>query len=367
MVEAATQLIGDVPYKHYTFLLIGTGNGGIEHSNSAACFFNGNSLNDESGYQRWVSYICHEYFHNFNVKRIRPLALGPFDYETENLTNMLWVSEGLSVYYQDLILVRAGLMTRDQYLAKMKNAITRFESASGHRYQSTTESSLYTWGGSGIRGDRDTTISYYDNGAMLGSMLDLKIRTESKNQKSLDDVMRALYRKYYLGKKRGFTDAEFRGECESAAGGPLTEVFEYAATTKDVDYAKYFLYAGLEVNVTPQEAPGAYLGVNTQTLDGRLVISEVTAASPAQGAGLSAGDEILELNGTRAATKVLSDLLAAKKPGDTVKLRFSRNGAAQEVEIALGKNTMPGYNITLVPQPSPLQEAIQKDWLRKSQ
>jgi len=237
-VEAATGLMGDVPYHHYTFLMIGTGNGGIEHTNSAACFFNGNSLGDENGYQRWLSYICHEYFHNFNVKRIRPVALGPFDYDTENLTNMLWVSEGLSVYYQDLVLVRAGLMTRDQYLEKMKTAITRFENASGHHYQSTTESSLYTWGTSGVGGDHNTTISYYDNGSMLGAMLDLKIRNESRNQKSLDDVMRALYRKYYLGKKRGFTDAEFRQECENAAGSPLTEVFAYVSTTQDVEYAK---------------------------------------------------------------------------------------------------------------------------------
>ena len=367
MVETATQLIGDIPYKHYTFLLIGTGNGGIEHANSAACFFNGNSLNDENGYQRWLSYICHEYFHHFNVKRIRPLALGPFDYDMENLTDMLWVSEGLSVYYQDLILVRAGLMTRDQYLEKMQNAITRFESGAGHHYQSATESSLYTWSGSALRGDRDTTISYYDNGAMLGAMLDLKIRNESRNQKSLDDVMRALYRKYYVGKKRGFTDAEFRAECESAAGGPLTEVFEYASTTRDVDYAKYFLYAGLEVSATMQEAPGAYLGVNTQTLDGKLVVSEITAGSPAHSAGLSAGDEILELNGARATTKVLADLLAAKKPGDTIKLRSLRNGTAQELEIALGRNTRAGYKITQAPHPSLLQEVIQKDWLRKSQ
>ena len=367
MVEAATGLIGDVPYRHYTFLMIGTGNGGIEHANSAACFFNGNSLNDENGYLRWLSYICHEYFHNFNVKRIRPLALGPFDYDTENLTDMLWVSEGLSVYYQDLILVRAGLMTREQYLEKMQNAITRFEEGAGHHYQSTTESSLYTWGGSGMRGDRGTTISYYDNGAMLGAMLDLKIRNESRNQKSLDDVMRALYRKYYLAKKRGFTDAEFRAECEGAAGGPLADVFECASTTRDVDYGKYFLYAGLDLQVATQESAGTYIGLDTQAIDGRLVVSDVTAGSPAHKAGLSARDEILELNGSKATTKALSELLASGKPGETIKVRFSRSGAAQELEVTSAKNTKASYNITQVPRQSPLQELIQKDWLRKSQ
>ncbi len=368
MVEAATRLIGDIPYKHYTFLMMGTGNGGIEHTNSASIAFNGKNLEDEKGYRGWLSYVAHEYFHNFNVKRIRPIALGPFDYDKENLTDMLWVSEGLSVYYQDIVMVRAGLATREQYLEKMENSIGRFENAPGHHYQSATESSLNAWGtGSGVGGDRNTSISYYDNGAMLGAMLDLKIRTESKNAKSLDDVMRGLYRKYYLGKQRGFTDAEFREECESAAGAPLTEVFEYASTTRDVDYAKYFAYAGLQFEVKAQEAPGAYLGVNTHTQDGKLAITSVTPGSPAQSAGLAAQDQILELEGAKVTPKVLNDLLAAKKTGDRIKLRVSRNSAPQDVEVALGANQKRIFSIRPASNPSALEAAILKDWMRGAQ
>ena len=180
MVTAATQLMGDVPYKHYTFLMAGRGNGGIEHLNSSSDFFNGESLTTDAGYLRWPSFIAHEYFHNFNVKRIRPIALGPFDYEQENLTRVLWVSEGLSACYQDLLLVRAGLMTTQQYPAKMATSTGTFENAAGHHFQSATESSLNTWNsGSGVGGDRNTTISYYNNGAMLGAMLDLKIATRA--------------------------------------------------------------------------------------------------------------------------------------------------------------------------------------------
>ena len=353
MVEAATRLIGDIPYKHYMFLMMGAGNGGIEHLNSASISFNGNNLTTENGYRGWLSYVAHEYFHNFNVKRIRPLALGPFDYDTENLTGMLWVSEGLSVYYQDIVILRAGLITRDQYLEKMKNAIGRFENASGHHYQSATDSSMNTWGTSGVGGDRNTTISYYDNGAMLGAMLDLKIRHESGNRQSLDDVMRALYRKYYLEKKRGFTDAEFRMECESAAGGGLGEVFEYASTTKDVDYAKYFAYAGLVLDVTKQEAPGTDFGANFQMRDDKLVVVGATA-----GSGLAPGDQIVA-----ATPKSLNDLLAAKKPGDTIKLRRARSGAGQDVEVVLGKNTKREYSFRVLANPTALQSAILKDWL----
>src|SRR5262249_47140677 len=160
------------------------------------------------------------------------------------------VSEGLSVYYQDLVLVRAGLMSRDQYLAKVGNAITSFENSTGRHYQSATESSQNTWNaGSGVGGDRNTTISYYNNGAMIGAILDLRIREASGNRKSLDDVMRGLYRKYYLQKKRGFTDAEFQAECESAAGAKLAQEFEYPSSTRKVDYAHYYGIAGLKLEV----------------------------------------------------------------------------------------------------------------------
>ena len=358
--------MGEIPYKHYTFLMIGTGNGGIEHANSAACAFNGKGLTNEKGYRGWLSYISHEYFHNFNVKRIRPIALGPFDYETENLTDMLWVSEGLTVYYENIVLVRAGLMTPEQYLEEMQSAMTRFENAPGHRYMSAAESSQETWGGAGFGGDRKTTMSYYDNGAMLGAMLDLKIRAMSRNARSLDDVMRSLYRKYYREKKRGFTDTEFREECERAAGGPLTEVMEYAASSKDVDYAKYFALAGLEVKAAAEDAPGAFLGLDTRTDGGKLFVTGTSAGSPAEAAGLARGDQILEVDGVPAATKILSDQLAAKAPGDKIKLRYSRGDKAQDVEITLAKNTKVAYSIARIPNPDPLQAAILKDWLRKT-
>jgi predicted metalloprotease with PDZ domain len=363
IVEAATRLMGDIPYRHYTFLMMGTGNGGIEHLNSASISFNGNSLTSENGYRGWLSYVAHEYFHNFNVKRIRPIALGPFDYETENLTNMLWVSEGLSVYYQDLLLVRAGLITRDQYLDKLSNSLSRFENASGHRYQSATDSSRLTWGNSGVGVDRNTSISYYDNGGLLGAMLDLKIRSETRNARSLDDVMRALYRKYYQQKQRGFTDAEFRQECEAAAGVPLDEVFSYAATTRDPDYEKYFAYGGVGVSIGEAEGTGSYLGMNTQTVDGKLIVVSTTPDSPAQAAGLMPGDEIVEAEGAKATPKAVNDLLNEKKAGQRLKLQISRGGAGTGVEANLVKNVKRTFVLKPVASPDQLSGKIQDDWL----
>ncbi|HLH16907.1 MAG TPA: PDZ domain-containing protein [Bryobacteraceae bacterium] len=392
MVEAATRMMGDIPYRHYTFLMMGRGNGGIEHLNSASIQFAGDRLNTDAAYLRWLSYVCHEYFHNFNVKRIRPIALGPFDYEQENLTHMLWVSEGLSVYYQDLLLARAGLMTPDQYLDKMAAAIGAFENAPGRHYQSATESSWNTWNsGSGVGGDRNTTISYYNNGAMLGAMLDLKIRESSGNRKSLDDVMRGLYKTYYQEKERGFTDAEFRAECERAAGAGLAEVFDYAATSREVDYARYFALAGLNLEFSAQEAPGAYLGLDTRTEElppaealaagrggrggrGRggasptqLVVTDVAAHSPAERATLKPDDVILQVESEPASAVTLSAALLARKAGDTLHLRIRRAAAEQEVEAHLVSNVSKTYRLSPSPQPTPAQSAILRDWLRVAQ
>jgi len=365
MVESAATLMGDLPYTRYAFLMMGNGRGGIEHATSSANSFDGGSLADAGGYRRWLSFICHEYFHHYNVKRIRPMALGPFDYDTENLTDMLWVSEGLTVYYQDLLLVRAGLQTSDEYLDKLAKAISSFENAPGHHYQSATDASMTTWGTSGVGNDRNTTISYYDNGAMIGAMLDLAIRHESGNRKSLDDVMRALYGKYYQQKKRGFTDDEFRQECESAAGARLTEMLEYTSTTRDVDYAKYLAYAGLDVTSASQDAPGSYLGLNTQTRDGRLVVVGTSAGSPADRAGLAAGDQLVEVDGSPATPKALNDTVSARKPGDTTALKISRNNTGLEVRATLSSNMKQTFTIRQVAAPTALQKAILEDWLRR--
>ena len=359
MVEAATGIIGDIPYKHYTFLLMGSGNGGIEHLNSASIFFNtGERLGNPDAYLGWLSYVAHEYFHNFNVKRIRPIALGPFDYDRENLTKMLWVSEGLSVYYQDLVLVRAGLATREQYFRKMRLAMEKFANASGSLYQSATESSYFTWGNSGVGTDRNTSISYYDNGAMLGALLDLAIRHESGNRRSLDDVMRGLYRTYYQEKQRGFTDAEFRQVCESAAGASLAEIFEYASTPKEMDYAKYFAYAGLAVDVAAGEGKGAYAGIHAQMRDGGLVVVDV--AGPARQAELRVGDVIVEVEGAKATVKALNDAISARQAGETLRVRTARGDLRVELAVA----PLWSYSIRPAANPSGLQSTILTNWLR---
>ena len=338
VLEAGIAVIGDIPYRHYTFLGIGPGQGGIEHLNSTSFSFRGTGLDTRSGRIRELSFLAHEYFHHYNAKRIRPMALGPFDYDRANLTRMLWVSEGLTSYYEYLMLSRAGMMTLDEILGVFRKHIAAYENNTGHLFQSATQSSYDTWsqgpfGGRGRAGIRKT-ISYYEKGPVLGLLLDFRIRHQTQNRKSLDTVMRTLYREFYQEKKRGWTDEEFQAVCERVAGGSLAENFDYASTTREIDYGRYLAYAGLELE-PPKELPGADFGGVLEDQEGKLMLLAVEEDSPALRAGLAAQDQIKALDGTPVDTKAMNEAFASRKPGDKVRLTVVRAGDDREVEVSL--------------------------------
>lgn len=259
IVEKASALIGDIPYKHYTFIAIGPGQGGIEHLNSTTISFSGEQLNSR-GWDGMLGFITHEYFHHYNVKRIRPIELGPFDYENGSRTNMLWVSEGLTVYYEPITMKEAGLITTDKMLESYRSHIAEVENKPGRLHQSLAQASAQTWsdGPFGRTGEgADQTISVYRKGPIAGLLFDFAIRHETQNKKSLDDVMRKLYNDFYKSKKRGFTENELRETINKIAGKPMDELFTYIYTTAEPDYKKYFGYAGLNIDVTPKKVAGS--------------------------------------------------------------------------------------------------------------
>jgi predicted metalloprotease with PDZ domain len=368
VVEQGIAVIGEIPYTHYTFLGIGSGAGGIEHLNSTTIPFTGSpSLDTRAGALRTLNFLAHEYFHNFNVKRIRPIALGPFDYDKPNLTNMLWVSEGFTSYYEYLMVARAGFMNQEELLDSFRKEISAYESNTGHLFQSATRSSWDSWtqgpfGGRG-RGGISKSISYYSKGAALGLLLDFKIRHETKNNKSLDTVMQALYQKYYKQLKRGWTDEEFRAACEEVAGANLKEIFDYASTTQDVDYDKYLGYAGLQLE-KPVELPDAFLGAIVEDVNGKTIISAIEGDSPAQQAKLAVNDEIRTLDGVKIDAAGLNAATAAKKPGDRIKLVLARAGNDIEIEVALGHKMQRTFKIVPIASPDPLQTAMLRDWIQ---
>ena len=247
MTEAAVAIIGEIPYKHYTFLFMGQGRGGLEHLNSSALFTTVSGEQNPALDKRWMCFVTHEYFHLYNVKSIRPIALGPFDYDRENHTHMLWLSEGATVYYEYIILNRTGFLSRKECLERFSSTIAKYENNPAHLTQSVAEASYHAWTQSFFGGENE--ISYYDKGLGMSVLLDLEIRHETKNKRSLDDVMRACYYQFCKEKKRGFTDREFRQVCETIAGTSLSEFFDYVYSTREVDYPKYFAYAGLGIEM----------------------------------------------------------------------------------------------------------------------
>jgi len=174
IVETATSIIGEVPYRHYTFIMMNRGMGGLEHTNSMAVFTNRMDFNSPEISDGYLSFIAHEFFHLYNVKTIRPVKLGPFDYDEENYTDMLWLSEGGTVYYEDLILNRAGFYSRDEILKELKSSITNYENIPGHLFQSVAQSSYDSWMLFFNRSENaaNTTISYYDKGCAITMLLD---------------------------------------------------------------------------------------------------------------------------------------------------------------------------------------------------
>ena len=250
IVEAATKIVGDIPYKHYSFLGIGPGRGGIEHLTSSAVSFDGNELKTAGARKRMLNFLAHEYFHNYNVKRIRPIELGPFDYDKGSKTNQLWISEGWTVYYEFLLLKRSGITADSDLYKDIQNNILAYEKHNGKLHQSLAQSSKETWSDGPFGNDTEKTISYYNKGPVVALMLDFAIRHYTENKHSLDDVMRQLYTEYYKKRKRGFTEDEFRKVCKTMAQNNLDEIFEYVYTTKELNYKKYFNYGGLDVQVS---------------------------------------------------------------------------------------------------------------------
>lgn len=361
IVEGASGIMDDMPYRHYTFLAIGPGRGGIEHLNSTTISFDGSQMNTPEGRTRMLSFIAHEYFHHYNVKRIRPIELGPFDYQNGSRTRSLWVSEGLSVYYEYVVLKRMGLMTDDEFWNALRNNMMNFENKPGRLYQSVAQSSYETWsdGPFGRTADEvNKTISYYDKGPVLGLLLDFKIRHQTKNKRSLDDVMRYLYKQYYQKKKRGFTEEELRAACEKIAGTGLTGFFEYVNTVKEIDYPAYFTYAGLQIDTSQKEIPGAWLGINTRTRNDSILITSVDWNSPAWNSGIRMGDKVMSADGKPVTKAILDAFPSNKKTGETVRLGILHNNSLNIYPVELGKKLEKKFIISPVTTPTELQQKI---------
>ena len=261
-VDEVSRFWGFLPYDQYVFLfMFRPGGGGLEHLNSnLSTVLTSSRPGAPTDRGRWNSLglAAHEYFHLFNAKRLRPVELGPFDYEKPPTTGSLWLAEGVTSYYSDLLLARAGLRTIDQHLAAMSSLIASLQTAPGRRLQSVEQSSLQVWNNSnsGVA-PAATTVSYYTKGTIMGLLLDARIRKATNGRRSLDDVMRLAYERY--AGESGYTAEQVRLTAEEVAGTSLQDWFRRSvSSTDELDYAEMLDWFGLRFTTSTGRA-GAWM------------------------------------------------------------------------------------------------------------
>ncbi|WP_066833400.1 M61 family metallopeptidase [Rufibacter ruber] len=367
VTETAVKVFGELSVNYYLFIVqnLERGGGGLEHLNSTTLQTTRTTYGTERGYKGFLNLVAHEYFHLWNVKRLRPIALGPFDYDQENYTNMLWVSEGFTSYYADLILRRAGYTSDSDYLEKLAAGITSVANSPGNKAMSPAESSFNAW----IKQYRpdensyNTNISYYTSGGVLGLLLDMEILKGSNGKSSLDDAMRYLYDQYYKKKGRGFTDKEFQQGVEKFAGHSLESFFrDFVYNTKTPDYSAYLTTVGVTLTDVNKNQNEPFLGAGISTATGKPVVTSVIRNGSAWQGGLNVNDEIIAVNGYRLSDD-LNKSIPAYAVGDVLELVVNRSGQILVLPIKLLKNETVKYAASRVPTPTEAQKAANATWL----
>lgn len=362
IVTAATDVFGQNPCKDYTFIIhnVINGQGGLEHANSCVLSVNRWTY-APADYMSFLSLVAHEYFHLWNVKRIRPIELGPFNYDEENYTTLLWVMEGFTSYYDELLMVRAGYYSKEDYLRKLQSTINYVEGTPGSRVQSVAHSSFDAW----IKGYRpnensnNTGMTYYSRGAMLASLLDVMIIDKYNSEKCLDHFMRYLYDEFYVKKKRGFTEAEFQQSLETFLGRDLDDFFNrYVYGTEIPDFKAIFEKVAVKVTYTGK--PVASFGASLAQEGGKTIVKYVRSGSTAEDAGISVGDEIIGCNGMRVDQQTFENFLSSLLVGEYMELIVSRDDVIFNLQTKMQAYEKPSFKFEMM---SPSNEKFYY-WLR---
>lgn len=377
IVREYERMMGSLPYDRYVFLnLLAEAGGGLEHRNSTMVITSRWAWNNTAepaaeataapsrpGRIRWLDLVSHEFFHLWNVKRLRPVELGPFDYERENYTTGLWIAEGFTTYYGPLAPKRAGLFSRDVFLRLLSAEIRDLQSTPG-RFEQPVHSSSYDAWIKHYRPDensKNTSISYYTKGAVIAWLLDAKIRKATGGRKSLDTAMRVAFDRF--GGENGYTDGQFRALLSEVAGTDLASWLHHAVdTTTELDYLEALDYFGLRFKNEPPPAK-ASLGVTTRTDHGRLVIATVPRGTSAWCGGLNVDDEILAINGFRVRADDLNNRLDSYQPGERIEVLVARRDKLISLPIELKADERKNWQLEVIPEATAEQIAAVKSWL----
>lgn len=366
IAEEGYKIFGELPFDDYTFIINLRGGGGLEHLNSTALQWNRFGFKPQSRYIGFLHLVAHEYFHLWNVKRIRPDALGPFDYENENYTKLLWVAEGGTSYYEGILLRRADLISDREFLDGKASAIKQLQERPGRFETSLEEASFDAWI-KYYRQDENAVnnqISYYDKGEIVNMLLDITIRTSSGGAKSLDDVLRYLYSEFYK-KNKNFAPEDYQKAAEMMAGKSLEPFFaKYVRGTDEIDFDGILQGIGLQLSEAETRDGKPYIGAEFAEEGGRLTIRLIPANSPAYEQGLNTGDQIVAVDGYRASQNFLQTYIGEKKPGETVKLTIFRFDKLRDLEFRLGDDSRMEYTIAPISDPTEGQKKLYTGYLK---
>jgi predicted metalloprotease with PDZ domain len=378
IVRSEMAMMPEPDLRDYTFIFhfapgIPQGDG-MEHFNSSQIIVQGELSG--TGLAEALETAAHEFFHLWNVKRLRPAGLGPFDYTREQYTRSLWFTEGVTAYYAYLHLLRSGVWSRQQFLAHLAEEIRGLELEPGRLLMSAESSSFHAW-----FYDRspqmqetnfaNTTISYYNKGAVLGMLLDLEIRARTGGQKSLDDVLLAMYRKFYAppaadyyGPGQGYKSEDILQAVNAVAGSDFTTFFErYVRGTEPLPYTPTLASAGLQLRVSTSADSAPSLGVLTQRLDRGLQIVAVWPGRAADRGGLSRDDILLAVDELSLATAELKDRLKIYPPGAEVPFSVERHGRQERISVILDPPIPYQHSIEVLPEATAQQLHIRNGWL----
>jgi predicted metalloprotease with PDZ domain len=367
IVAEAERLWGSLPYERYVFInVLSETAGGLEHKSSTVLMASRWATSTRRAYVSWLTLAAHEHFHAWNVKRLRPIELGPFDYERENPTTALWVAEGFTAYYEHLLVRRAGLTTDVELIDGIGADIRELQTTPGRLAQPVATASADAW----IKYYRpdentpNTAISYYTKGAVIAFLLDAKIRRATNGAKSLDDVMRLAYSRYSGAK--GFTEGDFKGVVHEVAGRDFGPWWTSALqTTDELHYDDALDWLGLRFKPVDQTVGGpgkAWLGATTRNDGGRLVVTQVRRGTPAHRAGVNVDDEILAIDDFRVRADGLDRRLEQYAPERAVTLLVARRDELVRLPVTLGREPSDTWRLEPKADATPEQQAHRKAW-----
>ncbi|SDQ61690.1 M61 family metallopeptidase [Paraburkholderia tuberum] len=366
------------PVERYVFMTqaVTDGYGGLEHRASTALICNRTDLPVQGrepmseGYRTYLGLCSHEYFHTWNVKRIKPAEFAPYDLGVENYTSMLWLFEGFTSYYDDLILVRSGVISQDDYFGLVGKVIGGVQRGSGRLKQSVAESSFDAWV-KYYRQDENAPnaiVSYYTKGSLIALAFDLTIRAQTGNQKSLDDVMRLLWKRFgrdfYRGKPVGVDESEIEAIFAEASGAQLAELFaEGVRGTRDLPLDALLAPFGVALAPDVDKNGKPSLGVRLRG-GADCALATVHEGSAAQKAGLSAGDVLIAIDGLRVTGGNIDALLSRYQPGAKVDVHAFRRDELRVTQVKLDGPEVARYKLTVSDHRPAARKALER-WLTK--